>query len=107
MNKEKDLYLIGAVSGVEDYKQRFQEALIKLMKKGYIVTSPITFCNERWSWAESMKACIKVLITKKAVAVIEPIENSKGAQLELTIAKAFGMEIKTVEEWLENEKNSN
>ena len=95
----KQLYLCGAISNNPNYKKDFEVAYNKLQKTGYAIVSPIYFCNEGWSWEQCMRKCIRVLSTKKAIAVIGDISNSKGAKLEVEIGKALGMEIKSVDEW--------
>ena len=95
----KQLYLCGAISNNPNYKQDFETAYNKLQKAGYAIVSPLYFCNEQWCWEQCMRECIRVLSTKKAIAIIGDISNSKGARLEVEIGKALGMEIKSVDEW--------
>ena len=97
----KQLYLCGAISSNPNYKKDFETAYKKLQKAGYAIVSPIYFCNEQWDWDDCMRECIRVLSTKKAIAVIGDISNSKGAKLEIEIGRTLGMEIKNVDEWLE------
>ena len=96
----KQLYLCGAISNNQNYKNDFEVAYNKLQKTGYAIVSPIYFCNEGWSWEQCMRECIRILSTKRAIAIIGDISNSKAAKLEIEIGKALGMEIKTIDEWL-------
>ena len=100
----KQLYLCGTISSNPNYKKDFETAYKKLQKAGYAIVSPIYFCNEQWSWEQCMRECIRVLSTEKAIAIIGDISNSKGAKLEIEIGKTLGMEIKSVEEWLGEER---
>ena len=100
----KQLYLCGAISNNPNYKKEFEEAYNKLQKAGYAIVSPIYFCNEEWEWEQCMRECIRVLSTEKAIAIIGDISNSKGAKLEIEIGKTLGMEIKSVDEWLGEER---
>ena len=97
----KRLYLVGSITGNKAYKQAFSRAYWQLKNEGFVVENPIKFCNEEWSWQECIRKCIRVLSKQNAIAVIGDVSNSKGATLELEIGKALGMEIKSVDEWLE------
>ena len=97
----KRLYLAGSITGNKRYKDEFSRASWQLKNAGYVVENPVDFCNEDWSWQECIRKCIRVLSKQNAIAVIGDVQNSKGASLELTIGEALGMEIKSVEEWIE------
>ena len=101
----KRLYLAGSIAGNKTYKRDFSRAYWLLKNAGFVVENPIEFCNEEWDWQECMRKCIRVLSKQNAIAVIGDVSNSKGAMLELEIGKALGMEIKSVEEWLGEERN--
>lgn len=98
--KPKQLYLCGPVTGIINYKEIFQNCAEELRKAGYRVVSPVEFCPADRSWEHCMRKCIQVLAKKKAIAVIEYHPSSKGMDLELTIGKSLGLEIKTVAEWI-------
>ncbi|UTC78128.1 DUF4406 domain-containing protein [Treponema sp. OMZ 799] len=99
----KQLYLCGAISNNPNYKQDFEAAREKLIKAGYSVVSPVIFCNEKWSWAKCVRKGLEVMARNKnlSIALIESEYESKGRDLELQIAEALGLEIKTVDEWVE------
>ena len=97
----KRLYLAGSITNNKRYKDEFSRASWQLKNAGYVVENPIDFCNEDWSWQECMRKCIRVLSKQNAIAVIGDVQNSKGASLELKIGEALGMEIKSVDQWIE------
>lgn len=102
--KPKQLYLCGPITGIINYKKIFQDCAAELRNAGYRVVSPIEFCPSHWSWELCMRKCVQVLSQKKAIAVIEYHPTSKGMDLELTLGKSLGMEIKTVDEWIADAK---
>lgn len=100
----KQLYLSGAISNNPDYKQDFENAYNKLHKAGYsAVLNPVEFCKGLEDWEDCMRKCIFILSRHKNVSLakIETPYPSKGCDLELQIAEALGLEIKTVDEWIE------
>ena len=99
----KQIYLSGAISNNPNYKQDFENARKRLIEAGFIVISPLIFCKEGWSWNKCMRKCLEILAIDESlsIALIENEHESKGRDLELSIAQALGLEIKTVDEWVE------
>ncbi len=90
------IYLSGAISGVplDEARRRFADAEAELRWQGYEVLNP--FDNGlHWSdpWGDHMKADIKMLLGADIIFMLSGWEASKGAQLELTIARALDMVI--------------
>ncbi|UTC84058.1 DUF4406 domain-containing protein [Treponema denticola] len=103
----KQLYLCGAVSNNPNYKQDFENARKRLIEADYGVISPVIFCKEDWSWNKCIRKCLAVIAKNEnlLIALIESEYESKGRDLELSIAQALGLEIKTVDEWVEQESD--
>ena len=99
----KQLYLCGAISNNPNYKQDFENARKRLIEADYGVISPVMFCKENWNWNKCMRKCLAVIAKNEnlSIALIESEYESKGRDLELSIAEALGLEIKTVDEWVE------
>lgn len=98
----KRLYLCGAITNNPDYKNDFKVAEEKLYKTGYPeVLNPVKFCADKNSWQDCMRKCVQVLLAQAhlGIAKIETPYPSKGQALELHIAEAFDLEVKTVDEW--------
>lgn len=103
----KQLYLCGAISENPNYKKDFETAYNKLRKAGYTaILNPIEFCEGLKTWDECMRQCLFILSRHKnlGLAKIETPYKSKGAELEIQVAKALGFEIKSIDEWLESIK---
>ncbi|MGI5065565.1 DUF4406 domain-containing protein [Treponema putidum] len=102
----KQLYLCGAVTKNPNYKQDFENARKRLIEAGYSVISPVIFCKENWDWNKCMRKCLEIIARNEnlSIALIESEHKSRGRDLELSIAKALGLEIKTVDEWVEARK---
>lgn len=101
----RQLYLCGAISNNPNYKTDFENARKKLVEAGFVVISPVIFCKEDWSWTKCMRTCLEIITIDESlsIALIENEYESKGRDLELSIAEALGLEIKAVDEWIEGE----
>lgn len=96
----KTIYLSGAISGNPDYRKEFAFAEKELVKRGFAVVNPALRdgCD---TWEEYMRADIADLVTKcDAVAIVNDITNSRGALLEITIARELRLAVAPLETWL-------
>lgn len=100
----KRIYLSGAISSNPHYKEDFAAAEKALTEAGFLVSNPVRFCREGWSWQRSMRQCIQILSTHTRMAVVASEIPSKGASLELSIACELGLEAFPVSEWVEKAK---
>lgn len=97
----KTLYLSGAISNNQNYKQDFERAYKDLTEAGYTVISPLHICSDDWDWKACMRQCIKALILgSDAVAVIPSDYISAGTELEIFIAHCLDMPVESVEDWI-------
>ena len=100
-NKMETLYLAGAISNNQNYKQDFQKAYKDLTEAGYTVISPLHICREDWDWKACMRQCIKALVLgSDAIAVISSDFYSRGMEVEIYIDRNLDMPVKTVEDWI-------
>ena len=100
----KRIYLSGAISSNPHYKEDFAAAEKALTEAGFLVSNPVRFCREGWSWQRCMRQCIQVLSTHTRMAIIDAKIPSRGASLELTIAYELGLEAFPVSAWVEKAK---
>ncbi len=101
--KDKKLYLCGAVTAEPNSIKIFAEQTMRLLGVGYFVVNPHNICAILGvtEWCDCMKAGLMEMLSSDGVALIPSDLPSKGRDLELHIAKELGIEIKTVDEWLE------
>lgn len=94
---KKDIYIAGKISGEDRAKctMKFGAAQMKLEKQGYNVVNPLALVNDwRIGWAEAMRICIaELVISCDAIYLLSDWQQSRGAVLEATIARALGLEI--------------
>lgn len=97
------LYLTGAISNNPTYKEDFEKAYNVLTEAGYTVISPLRICREDWDWKGRMRQCIKaVALGSDALAVIPSACCSRRMEIELSIANALDMPVKSVEQWIKH-----
>lgn len=96
------LYIAGPMTGLPDFNYpAFNAAAAQLRQAGYEVVNPAEDglpVNAPWTGHQRVAIC--QLMYCDAVATLPGVEHSKGAQLEIDIAKALGMRIAPVSAWL-------
>lgn len=93
------LYISGAVTGVEDYLALFNDAERVLLEAGYRVCNPVRLCHSDWKWERCMKTVLKAMMDCDALALLDNWKQSRGANLEVYLAKELRMPIKLIGEW--------
>lgn len=91
------VYLCGPITGVADYRQRFDMAERKLTDLGYTVLNP-AILPEGMSKAAYMRICMAMIESADAVAFIPGWQNSEGARIEAeycfyTGRKTYALEV--------------
>ena len=82
----------GAVTGIDNYMNRFAKAQDYLSKKGYQVINPTTLPhNHGKTYEEYMKEDIKALMDCDYIYMLTGWPSSKGARIELEIAGICGI----------------
>lgn len=88
------IYLCGAISGLNPIQCRalFQIARNKIATNWRLVLNPFdNGLSDEASWADHMRADIKMLMGCDAMYVVNDISSSKGAKIELNLARALGI----------------
>lgn len=91
--KGKKVYIIGAVSGLEREAvvAKFEKAAQALKSAGMVPVNPVEVVPETSTWNDAMRQCIAALVTCDAVVILPDWNNSKGAYLEVMIARNLDM----------------
>lgn len=102
MSRVFDLYLAGPMTGIANWNHpAFHIAAAALREAGYSVFNPAdNEVSNDAPWAEHMRVDIANLVECHNLATLPGVEHSRGAQLELHIAKQLDMRIASVNEWL-------
>lgn len=90
----KRIYISGAITGTDDYMERFAEAENDLIKAGYEVVNPAKVnaqLPKGTSYEDYMKMSFCMLETCDYIYMLRGWQNSKGANMELCKAKELKM----------------
>ena len=90
------IYISGAITGTNDFMERFQKAEEKLKEAGHMVYNPAranSYMPDGTSYEEYMKVSFCLLDLADTIYMLKGWENSKGARRELEYAKEKGKAI--------------
>lgn len=97
------IYISGAITGTEDFRERFLEAEKELIAVGHDTVNPARLNDIMPKDAtneEYMRISFELLGICDAIYMIDGWENSKGANQEYGFAKGKGIEIYgCIERW--------
>ena len=88
------IYISGAITGTDDYMERFSKAEKELTEQGYSVVNPAKVnaqLPDDTSYEEYMKMCFCMLDICEAIFMIQGWSKSFGANRELGYAMAKDM----------------
>lgn len=98
---QKTIYISGKITGTEDYEERFSKAEMELRLRGFIVLNPVK--SGKWlerylapevpTWVQYMKQAITSMMKADCIYMLKGYRESKGARLELFLAKILQYEI--------------
>jgi hypothetical protein len=89
-------YIAGAISGlsVPNYTHRFNKAKDEVAALGYQAVSPIELPHQHsQSWQDYMKEDLAELLQCSAVYVLANWQTSRGARVEVYMAKLLGLKL--------------
>jgi hypothetical protein len=98
------LYLSGPIAGYpEGNRPAFDTATEQLRTAGYGVLNPFDIEQPDHSWAECVRLdLIEMLKCCDSVAVLDNWQCSRGAILEVHVAKELGLPVLPVQIWLDS-----
>lgn len=98
--KDKVIYLSGPITSVENYKQKFNYAIDKIMSLGYhFIINPSVMGDEKWSWEKNMRLVLADMVARADIIYMLPDwERSRGATWEKEIADMLKIPVKYIED---------
>ena len=94
------IYVSGPMTGyLELNRPLFNKVANKLLDYGYRVVNPAWFADGLWKYCLIRDLIIMLLFCNK-VALLPGWKKSKGAQLEVAVAKKLGFRIYSYKYWL-------
>lgn len=112
------LYISGPITGLPDHnKAAFEQAWEQLVGAGYTAVNPHVICavlaehecaypctpsELELPWADYLRSdLIEMLRSCEALAMLPGWETSRGARLEVHVARDLGWEVKPLSDWLD------
>ncbi len=95
------LYVSGPMTGLPGLNfPAFNKAAADLRERGYDVTNPVDINPDpNAQWSDCLREDIRALMDCDGVATLPNWERSRGASLEVYIAKDLGMPVRPVWAW--------
>jgi hypothetical protein len=97
------IYISGPMSGIKNKNYpAFMKAAVQLRKKGYVVVNPaeLDIGIPKSTWEECLRRDIKEMMKCHAIATLPNWQKSKGAMLEIYIARKLKWPVKSVKAYL-------
>lgn len=96
------IYVSGGMTGLPEHNfPAFQAAAAELRAAGYDVEDPSDKgLVDGWSWSDYLRWDLGVLVKCEQVATLPGWTRSRGARLEVRVAKALGMPVRPWRELL-------
>lgn len=87
------IYLSGPITGTDNYRENFQEAVKRLNNEGqYDIINPAELCQvmpaATTSWEDYLQICVHLLEMADAIVMLPGWRESRGAQREYGFALA-------------------
>lgn len=99
-NGTKTIYIAGPMSGYQDFNRpAFYAAAEILREHGFRVVTPADAYSGD-CWEQGMKHDIPVMLSCDLVSLLDGWERSRGARLEVFIARELGIPVETMKETL-------
>jgi hypothetical protein len=103
------VYIAGPMTGLPEFNYpAFRAAAAELRALGYDTEDPSD--NEAKvkadpTWADYMRLGLTQMLTCEGIALLPGWESSRGASLEVHVARALGMEVADLGDWLAGDRS--
>jgi hypothetical protein len=98
------VYIAGPMTGLPDFNYpTFFKAAERLREAGYEPLNPAREAGREGctDWLAFMRAGLRDLADADGVATLPGYEQSRGAWIEVRLARDLGFPVRTVDEWME------
>jgi hypothetical protein len=97
------IYISGSISGDPDYRRKFSCAEERLFDAGYCPVNPAKMNVPIEAWERAMRNAVIIMLGSDGVALLPDWKQSKGAKIEVRLARDLGIPVRPLEKWLEED----
>lgn len=96
------LYVAGPMTGLPGLNvHAFNEAACELVAAGFHVLNPARRpTREGWEWLDYMRGALRDVADCDGLAVLPGWRGSRGARIEVRLARDLGLDCRPVGDWL-------
>jgi len=99
----KRIYICGKVTGDPDYKKKFLKEENRLFSLGYEPVNPAVIVPSNKDWSSAMKTVLRAMLLCDGVSLLPDWKKSKGAKIEVRLARELSIEVRDNSKWLKAE----
>ena len=102
MREPPRVYIAGPMTGLPEYNvPAFNEASESLRLTGHLPLNPARRgVNPSWTWLDYMRAALRDIADADGVAFLDGWECSRGANIEVGLARDLGIPANPLRWWL-------
>ncbi|MDR1587285.1 MAG: DUF4406 domain-containing protein [Treponema sp.] len=93
------LYLCGKITGDDNYRAKFLDAENTLYEAGFYPVNPAACVPSNTDWNHAMRTAIGLMLRCDGVALLPDWKKSRGAKIEVRLARELGLDVRTCEVW--------
>jgi len=101
------IYVSGPMTSIPSHnKPAFAKATKRLRKAGYKVINPgeLDGKGKQLTWNKCLRRDLSYVVKMDAIATLPGWKDSRGANLEIYVAKELSMPVHTISYYLDNKK---
>ena len=95
----KKIYISGKITGDPYYQEIFKSEEDRLDSLGYEPVNPAAIVASNMSWQNAMKIVLRAMLYCDGVSLLPDWRKSKGAKIEVELARKLGMDVRVSEHW--------
>jgi hypothetical protein len=99
----KKIYVCGKITGDPDYDKKFLKEEDRLFSLGYEPVNPAAFISRKEEWSKAMRTAIRAMLLCDGVSLLPDWKKSKGAKIEVRLARELKMDVRDNSKWLKAE----
>jgi hypothetical protein len=94
------IYISGKITGDSGYRKKFLDAAASLRRAGYCPLNPAALGLPVDGWSAAMREALTLMLKSNGVAVLPGWRKSRGAKIEVRLARGLGIPVKPLRKWI-------